>query len=97
MAVDPRQTPAWRRMRRRCFERDRAADAPCWICGQPIDYSLPPSSAPSAYEPDHWRDVSRHPELALCPENVRPSHMSCNRARGKRAGTSPLGVPSRRW
>lgn len=97
MPRDPRQTPAWRRMREQCFRRDRAKDAVCWLCGQPIDYSVRPSTTPDSYEPDHYHTVRDHPELALLPENVRPAHKSCNRSRGTRAGTSPLGTPSRQW
>ena len=61
-----RGSAAWQRLRRMAFERDRALKAPCWICGRPIDYSLglsKRSGTPWAYEPDHYLDVSRHPEL----------------------------------
>lgn len=94
---DIRNTPAWRRMSRECFKRDKARNAKCWICGQDIDYSLKASSADEAYEPDHRYDVHTHPELGLVPENVLPSHRSCNRSRGKRAHTQPLGNQSRIW
>ena len=94
---DPRKTSQWQRLRLQCYERDRKRGAPCHICGQPIDYSLAPSSAPDAYEPDHLRAVDVHPELALLPENVAPSHRRCNRARGKKAGVNELGNRSRDW
>ena len=94
---DPRSTPQWKRLRRKCFERDRARRAPCHICGQAIDYSLAPSSCPDAYEPDHLRDVFKYPELALLPENVAASHRRCNRARGRKAGVDDLGNRSRDW
>lgn len=95
---DPRQTVEWRRLRVQCYERDRARNAPCAICGQRhIDYNAKPSSTPDSYEPDHIRDVDRHPELALLPENVQASARRCNRARGKRATMKPLGHPSRDW
>ena len=97
MTRDPRQTPAWRRMRTQCFERDEAKRAPCWICGQRIDYSVAPGSTPESYEPDHRMPVETHPELALLPENVMPSHRRCNRARGKKAGIDNLGNRSRNW
>ena len=95
--VDPRGTPAWRRLRAQCYERDRARGAVCHICKQPIDYSAKPSSTPNSYEPDHLRDVRKHPELALLPENIGASHRMCNRARGRRAGLNNLGTPSRDW
>lgn len=94
---DPRSSPQWQKLTRQCFERDKARNAPCHICGQPIDYSLKQSSAPDAYESDHLRDVDTHPELALLPENVAPSHRRCNRARGKKAGVNELGNRSRDW
>lgn len=97
MAADPRHSPEWRRLRLQCYERDKAKGAACWICHQPIDYAAAPSSTPSSYEPDHYHDVKRHPELALCPENVRPSHKSCNRSRKNRAGVNELGTPSEAW
>ena len=94
---DPRSSPQWQRLRVQCYERDRKANAPCHICGQPIDYRLRPSSTPDAYEPDHLRDVRKHPELALLPENVAASHRKCNRARGRKAGVNELGNRSRDW
>jgi 5-methylcytosine-specific restriction endonuclease McrA len=94
---DPRSTPQWQRLRVECFERDRARNAPCHLCGQAIDYRLKPSSSPDAYEADHIRDVDTRPELALLPENVAASHRRCNRARGKKAGIDNLGNRSRDW
>ena len=94
---DPRSTPQWQRLRVECFKRDKARQAPCHICGQAIDYALKPSSTPDSYEPDHLRPVDRYPELALLPENVGPSHMKCNRARGKKAGIDAMGNRTRDW
>lgn len=94
---DPRQTPAWRRLRLECYERDKARGAVCIHCGQPIDYSVKPSSTDDSYEPDHRLTVEAHPEYALLPENVQPSHRRCNRARGKKAGINNLGKRTRKW
>ena len=94
---DPRSTPQWQRLRVDCYERDKSRRAPCHICGQPIRYDLKPSSHPDSYEPDHLRDVNSHPELALLPENVAPSHRRCNRARGKKAGIDNIGNRTRDW
>lgn len=96
-ARDPRWTPAWKRLRRSCFERDKARHAVCIHCGQPIDYSVRPSSTDDSYEPDHRLTVEAHPELALLPENVQPSHRRCNRARGQKAGINNLGRRTRDW
>ena len=97
IARDPRNTPAWRRLRVQCYERDRARNAVCWQCKQPIDYNARPSSTPTSYEPDHRMPVETHPQLALVPENVMPCCRRCNRARGKRAGIDALGVQSHDW
>lgn len=92
-----RNTAAWNRLRLQCFKRDRAACAPCHLCGQPIDYTLEPSSTPDAWEPDHILPVSTHPELAEVPTNIAASHRRCNRARRNKAGITNLGRPSREW
>lgn len=85
----------WRRLRERAYQRDRSANAPCWICGQPIDYRAPVGT-PDAWEPDHFLPVSTHPEAAMDIGNLRPSHCSCNRSRGRRSVDS-IGARSRRW
>ena len=95
--VAGRTTQTWRKLRKQCFQRDKANNNPCWICGGKIDYSAKPSSTPDSWEPDHRFSVKSHPELAEVPENVLPSHMRCNRAKGDRAGISNLGTRSREW
>ena len=94
---DPRKTPAWKRLRIQCYERDKARRAVCVHCGQPIDYKARPSSTDDSYEPDHKIPVETHPEYALLSENVQPSHKKCNRARGSRAGINNLGRRTRDW
>lgn len=94
---DPRQSQAWRNLSKRCYERDKAIDARCWLCHGRIDYSVKPSSTPESYEPDHYFPVDSHPELALVPENIRPSCRSCNRARRNKAGVDNIGNRSRMW
>lgn len=98
--ADAWTSPAGRRVRRQCFERDRAASATCWLCGEPIDYTLGPyttGGSTEAWEPDHRRPQDLYPELALDPANILPSHARCNRARGKRAALNGLGRRTRRW
>lgn len=97
MDGDPRHTHAWRKLRMRCYRRDKARNAECWIGHHPIDYSVPPSSTPDSYEPDHYLDVKRHPELALLPENIRPACKMHNRQRKDKAGVNELGERSRQW
>ena len=97
MPTAGRDTQSWRKLRLQCFRRDKAANAVCHICGQPIDYSLKPSSCPDAWEPDHRLPVDTHPELAEIPSNILPSHQRCNRSKGKKAGITNLGNRSRAW
>lgn len=97
MAKAGRDTQEWRILRRQCFERDRRLDAPCWICGEPIDYSLGQSTTRESYEADHYLDVKNHPELAHEPTNIRPSHVKCNRSRKTKSGIDELGNRSRVW
>ena len=97
---DPRRSPEWRRLARQCYERDRALGAECancrGACG-PIRYEEGYSKGPWSYEADHRIPVESHPELALDPSNVQPSHKRCNRSRGKRAVMDALGNRSREW
>ena len=62
---DPRWTPAWKRLRKECFLRDKAKGAYCVHCGQPIDYTVQQSSTDDSYEPDHRYDVAAHPDRAF--------------------------------
>lgn len=93
---DPRGSRRWHELRARLFDRDRKANAPCWICGQPIDYRAA-SMTPDAWEPDHVQPVATHPDLAFDPGNIRPSHCSCNRSRGSRRADASIGKSTRNW
>lgn len=99
--TDPRSGHRWRVVRQQCFNRDSRANAPCWICGKPINYAAD-SRSPYGWQPDHVLDVYEHPELALDPSNIRPSHARCNNQRGqeskaKRKTRTELGEPSEDW
>ncbi|MCF8605141.1 HNH endonuclease [Gordonia sp. HY442] len=74
----------WRTISAEFKRQCRATNAPCWRCGQPIDYDAKPQT-PNAFEPDHYYPVSTHPHLANDPANLRPSHCRCNRSRGNEA------------
>jgi len=88
----------WVYVRRMAWNRDRKARAVCHICGQPIDYTLAPSSAYNAWEPDHVVPVSKNKWLELDLQNIKASHRHCNRARGDGTGNSnELGMQSRIW
>ena len=91
-----KRSPRWKYTRRLAWDRDRKARAVCHICGEPINYSIPPSSAPDAWEPDHLIPFAKRPDLELDLTNVAPSHCRCNRLRGD--GTyNDLGRQSRVW
>ncbi|NQE88757.1 HNH endonuclease [Nocardia terpenica] len=77
VASDPRQTYRWRVL----VADLRKQRLPCWVCGQPIDYTAKRFD-PDGFEADHVYPVSTHPHLAFEPANVRPSHVRCNRSRG---------------
>ena len=90
----------WRVVRAQCFERDRASNAPCWICGKPINYAV--SDGPDSWQPDHVLEVDSHQELGLDPTNIKPSHARCNARRGqaykaRKRAAQELGEPSEDW
>ena len=89
----------WKYIKQIAWGRDRSAHAPCHICGQPIDYSLAPSSCPDAYEPDHVIPVKKDKTLELDLNNILASHRRCNRARGdgSRNMENTLGMRSCIW
>lgn len=92
-----RRSTRWPRIRKLAWERDRKARAVCHICGERIDYSLDPSSAPLSWEPDHIMPFTKAPELELDLNNIAASHMRCNRQRGTGAQDMALGQRSRIW
>ena len=88
----------WRKLRAEYLNACRQAHEPCWLCGQPIDYTAP-SGTPDSFDVDHYHPVSTHPELYEDPANFRPSHSACNRSRGDTAPDDLLtiGAQSRDW
>ncbi|RVW06235.1 HNH endonuclease [Rhodococcus spongiicola] len=78
--------------RSRCHQRA----APCHLCGQPIDYTLP-REHPDAFQLDHYHPVKTHPELVDDTNNFRASHGGCNASRGAGEPTATLGTPSETW
>ena len=88
----------WPYIRKMAWDRDRKARAVCWICGQPIDYSLAPSSADNSWEPDHVLPVHKRPDLELDLNNIKAAHRGCNRSRGDGTnGENVIGQQSRIW
>lgn len=71
---DPRkQYPALREALRK---RVQAMSDVCYICGRPIDYSLPPSH-PLSFHVDHIIPVSRGGGVYDI-DNLAPTHRICN-------------------
>lgn len=91
-----KRSSGWVYIRKLAWERDRKSHAVCGICGQPIDYSLPPSSCEDAWEPDHIIPFSKDNSKELDLNNVRASHRRCNRARCAN-NVVGLGPQSRIW
>lgn len=75
---------------REARRRQRSKGLPCYLCGQPIDYSAGPDD-PLAFNLEHVIPLSVAPELALDPSNHRSAHRRCNRAKG----AGPAVVPTR--
>ena len=93
-----RATRRWREKIRPAFRKQCAAEnAPCWICTQPIDYSITAIDHPEVWEPDHVYPFSTHPQLYEDMGNLRASHRACNNQRGNRKHTEMhgLGNPAR--
>ena len=100
MAADAWRGPQGLRVRAACFERDRAAAAPCIWCGGAIDYGKGPYRRGGdvwAWSPEHVLPRDRWPELALDPANIRAAHFHCNASRKDKAGISAVGKRTRSW
>ena len=88
---DPRKANGHRR--RQVRDRLRARHDPCAICGQPIDYDLPPDD-PLSFTVDEIVPVS----LGGSPydmANVQAAHRICNIRRGNRSMESLKDPASR--
>ena len=74
----------------------KASRAPCYICGQSIDYTLPHNHK-RAYTTGHLVPPRDAPHLALALSNLRPAHRDCNSRlgeqvhRGERRHSRPWG------
>lgn len=93
-------TREFKRLRAAFKDECAQADAPCWMCGLPIDYTAAHDaySNDDRFELDHYYPVSTRPELQADRANFRASHAGCNRQRGDSTVTSTLiGTLSRDW
>lgn len=67
----------WRRARERCL----ATGKPCYICGGPIDYSLPYRD-PLTRKVNLWSASAHHVQALVHggdPYDIEPAHLKCNR------------------
>lgn len=84
---------------RQLVANQRARRLPCWLCGQPIDYTLGKDDGRS-FSYDHAvpvTDPHHGAALALDPTNGRSAHLDCNRHRGNRKPEPALGATSEQW
>ena len=77
-------------------EELRRKHGPCYLCGQPINYTLPHDN-PMAFTIEHVKPRSTHPHLENDPTNCVPAHAKCNKSRGNADPTPGLGNRSRTW
>lgn len=79
---------AWRTLSRKYRAYSKTRNLGCWLheygmCvydGAPIDYGAIPGTR-MAFETDHKVPRSVRPDLWLQWNNLRPSHVACNRSR----------------
>lgn len=70
--------------------------APCWLCGQPIDYQADRRRHPNALNVDHVIPRSARPDLAFARSNLRPAHRHCNLSRGNKTHPGHR-ISTREW
>lgn len=75
MPKDPRDSRAWRAMRKSVLARDGYV---CQYCGQKADTV------------DHVLPVTKYPELAMSPDNCVSACRRCNSRKGSRSQASFL-------
>lgn len=79
------------------FRADCKRDgAECWLCNEPIDYSLV-SPHPDSFSVDHAIPIVERPDLAEDVANFRPAHLDCNKKRGAGAAHTDIGEASEDW
>ncbi|MFF5988151.1 HNH endonuclease [Prauserella flavalba] len=79
---------------RRVIEQLKRISNVCWICGHPIDLSLP-AEDPMSFTADKLipRSLGGPPTL----DNARPAHRRCNSKRGNNIDFKPPLRTSRAW
>lgn len=98
MAGDGQTSRRWREVIRPQFKAKCTEEqAPCWLCGMPIDYTITDIHDDAVWEPDHLYPRSTHPQHAEDPGNLKASHRGCNRTRSNKLHVTGLGTLSRQW
>lgn len=77
--TDPRDTTAWRALRRQVF----GEETHCWQCGMWVDQNLP-RTHPMSRTVDHMVPVARGGDGVPSRSGVRLCHRKCNSRRGHR-------------
>ena len=90
-------TRAFNKARKEFYAQCRASNAPCWLCGMPIDYDAAPGTTDDSITLDHEFPVSIRPDLQEDPAGFRPAHRNCNILRGNKDPAASLGTLSRQW
>lgn len=96
MAGDGQTSRRYRQLRKTFRSNCEQNNTPCWLCSQPIDYTIPWPEEQS-FELDHLHPRSTHPQHAEDPANFRASHRACNNKRGNKTPTANLGTLNRQW
>lgn len=86
-----RSTRRWRRLKAEV----KARRGPCFLCHQPIDYTLEwPDSG--SFSVEHIRSWHDYPHLREDPANLAAAHLGCNSAKQDREVPS-IGETSEDW
>lgn len=73
---------AYRRQQAALKRRTREDDLACWLCGEPVDTTLPATDRMS-FTADHVEALGNGGHLVR--NELRPAHRGCNSRRGNRA------------
>lgn len=70
---------AYRRKQAALKRRTKDEHLPCWLCGEPVDTSLPTTHRLS-FTADHVQALNQGGHLVR--NELRPAHRACNSRRG---------------
>lgn len=89
-------TRAYRQARKTFRAECAQADAPCWLCRMPIEYTVEWPD-PESFKLDHLYPRSTRPQYTLDPAGFRASHKRCNGSRGNYMPAVSIGTPAPIW